>query len=238
MPRTPVPVRDAAHQVRTRAGDVFDAGHDLLHAPRVRASAPWVAGGLGAAAILILLASRAVDGRVDGLLVAALPVVGVVLARIADVTLNVLRTVFVVSGRRTAAGLVAAAETGVWLAAAAVVLDDLTLVKGVAYCVGVGIGTIAGMALVRAAKWGIATVRAFVPEGQGDEVAELLRSRGIGATVFTGRGRDGGRDMVLSLARRREAAAVAQLLAGREDTLLLVDSEAVIGTVAGSTGRV
>lgn len=171
------------------------------------------------------------------LLAAALPVVGVIVARIADVTLGVLRTVFIVSGRRMAAGTVAALETGVWLAAAAVVLDDLTPVKAIAYCVGVGLGTLVGMAVVRAARLGVVTVRVFVPHGCGEQIAGFLRERGLGATVFTGQGRDGPRDMVLSMARRREAAAVQHDLAGVEGAFCLIDTDAVIGTVGGVSGK-
>lgn len=167
-----------------------------------------------------------------------LPALGVLVARVADVTLGVLRTVFIVSGRRASAGMAAATETAVWLAAASVVLSDLTPVKAVAYCAGVGLGTVVGMGVVRAAKWGVVTMRIFVPEGQGREVAALLHERGLGATVFAGHGRHGPRDMVMAMMLRREAAQVTRELADRPDTFCVSDTEAVVGTISGTRGRV
>lgn len=215
--------------------------HAARRADRTRAAAVASA---GVAVTVAVVVARAPLGELvravaaSPVLAAALPVVAVVLARIADVTLGVLRTVFIVSGRRTSAGMVASAEAGVWLAAAGIVLNDLTPMKAIAYCVGVGAGTIVGMAVVRAAKWGMVTIRIFVPHGQGDDVAAYLRGEGLGATVFTGQGRDGPRDMVMSMARRREAAAVSDALAGREDTFCLLDTEAAVGAGVGVAGRV
>lgn len=137
--------------------------------------------------------------------------------RALDVCLSVFKVTFTVSGRRVAAGTAAAAEAAVWVVAAGIVLDGLTPSRIAAYAVGVGAGTVLGMAIVRALRLGTVTVRAFVPvtdcPSAGEELAAAFRSRGAGATVFRGHGRDGDVDMVLSVVRRREALELSRLAA-------------------------
>jgi uncharacterized protein YebE (UPF0316 family) len=158
------------------------------------------------------------------------PLVVIASARVLDVTLGVLRTVLVVSGRRMLAGVAAASEAGVWLAAAGFVLGDLSLARGIAFAAGVGIGTIIGMGIVRAAAWGLVTVRVFCPSPEGTEVANWLRSLGLGATVFTGQGRDAPRDLVLCVTRRREAHQILRDLDHRPGVFVTVDSDPTPGS--------
>lgn len=173
---------------------------------------PWIAAavvGAAAAGALMLLAPDSAVGAVAWLA----PLLSIAGLRVADIVLGTVRTVLIVAGHAAAAGAVAFLEAAVWLAAAGIVLADLSLARGAAFAAGVGIGTALGVMLARRLRLGLVTVRVFVPtggerRGAGHAAAEVIRATGVAATVFPGWGRDGPVDMVLSVTRRREAALI------------------------------
>ncbi len=180
------------------------------------------------AALVLLLPASAAAALITAIQIAML--------RVTDVILGVFRTTFIVRGRTLAASLAAFGESAAWIAAAGIVLADLTLVRGLAFATGVGIGTALGVVMVRGLRLGLVTVRVFAPLGRGTEVAELLREAGQGATVFPGEGRDGPVAMILSVMRRREADEIVRPLVS--DTQLYVAMDAGMGPAsAGRAGQ-
>ncbi len=144
------------------------------------------------------------------------PALTIAMLRIADVSLNVFRTVFVVQERRLLAALVAGAEASVWLAAAGIVFADMTPVRVAGFVVGVAAGTAIGVEVARRLRLGMTTVRIYADATRIDDdgrepgtvIAQEIRMAGYGATVFRGSGLAGPVDMVLSTVRRRDADKV------------------------------
>lgn len=146
------------------------------------------------------------------------PALAVALLRIADVSIGVFRTVFVVQERRLLAALSAGVESATWLAAAGIVFADVTPVRTAGFVVGVAGGTAIGVELTRRLRLGMVTVRIYTdatrtdehgaPLQIGDAVARAVHDAGFGATIFRGRGYRGPVDMVLSTVRRRHAETV------------------------------
>ncbi len=158
------------------------------------------------------------------------PALLVALLRITDVTLNVFRTVFTVNGRKGPAALFHAAEAGVWLAAAGIVLTDLTVAKAVGYLCGVGFGTLLGTTIVERLRMGMATVRIYCDTrhepASGAAVAAMIRAAGFGATTFEGEGMHGPVTMILStVPRRRIATVVAAARSVTDDLVMAVDND-------------
>jgi uncharacterized protein YebE (UPF0316 family) len=167
---------------------------------------------------------------------ALITAVQIAMLRVTDVMLGVFRTTFIVRGRTLAASLAAFGESAAWIAAAGIVLSDLTLVRGLAFATGVGIGTALGVVVVRSMRLGLVTVRVFAPLSRGPEIADLLRAAGQGATLFPGEGRDGPIAMVLSVMRRREADQIVRPLV--DDAQLYVSMDAGMGPAsAGRAGQ-
>lgn len=146
------------------------------------------------------------------------PALAVAGLRAADVSMNVFRVVFVVQGRQALAATAAGTEAGIWLAAAGIVLLDLTWMRAAGFVAGVALGTVIGMELTARLKLGMKTVRIYVHIEEGDrpyldghDVARALHHAGYRATVFRGEGYRGPVDMVLSTVRYREAEEVLAL---------------------------
>jgi len=208
--------------------------------PDGRTQAPAWRRGPGLAVLLAVLAATI------GVLLVVLPpstaaalitAIQIAMLRITDVMLNVFRTTFIVRGRTLAASLAAFGESAAWIAAAGIVLADLTIVRGLAFATGVGIGTALGVVVVRSLRLGLVTVRVFAPLDRGREIADRLREAGQGATMFPGEGRDGPVAMVLSVMRRREADEVCRPFVG--DPQLYVAMDAGMGPATrGRAGQV
>src|SRR5690625_1709227 len=172
------------------------------------------------------------------------PAATITLLRIGDVTINVVKTVCIVEGRRWLASTYAGLEAGVWLAAAGITLTDFTPERFIAFVLGVATGTWLGMWMVRKAKMGTVTVRVFANAGEGRElaghvIAERIRRAGYGATLFNGYGRDGEVQMVLSVVKRKQARAVCKVV---EDTdaqaAVAIDNDLAPVLAVGARARV
>lgn len=172
------------------------------------------------------------------------PALAAALLRITDVTLNVFRVVFVVQHRRGLAAIAAGLEASAWLGAAAIVLTDLTIARGLGFIVGVAIGTALGVELTTKLRLGMKTVRVYVAtdgEGEldGNDVARVLHHNGYGATVFRGTGYRGPVDMVLSTVRHRDAHEVLELARSVvPESFAAVDNSPQPAPAAGTAGRV
>jgi uncharacterized protein YebE (UPF0316 family) len=232
-----VSVRRSLRRER-RATSAADAAS--AEAPRPEHRVPAWRRGPGVVALLL-----AVAATIGALLVLLPPAAAAALAtavqiamlRVTDVMLGVFRTTFIVRGRTLAASLAAFGESAAWIAAAGIVLADLTLVRGLAFATGVGIGTALGVIVVRGMRLGLVTVRVFAPLDRGHEVADRLRAAGQGATMFPGEGRDGPVAMVLSVMRRREADEVCRPFV--DDQQLYVSMDAGLGPASrGRAGQV
>jgi uncharacterized protein YebE (UPF0316 family) len=126
-------------------------------------------------------------------------------ARVVDVSLGTLRTLFTVQGRKlTAAGL-GFIEILIWILVVSQVINNLDhLVYAVAYAGGFAMGTYAGILIEGWLAPGRQVLRVFTREGAA--VAAALRGRGYALTEFTGRGQDGPVDLLLLESSRKLVA--------------------------------
>ncbi|MBY5162235.1 DUF5698 domain-containing protein [Salsipaludibacter albus] len=159
-----------------------------------------------------------------------LPALLVASLRVVDVTLNVFRTVFTVNGRKWLAAVFHALEGGTWLAAAGIVLADVTVAKAIGYVAGIMLGTLLGTTIVERLRLGMVTVRIYADArhdgATGAAIATAIREAGYGATVFTGAGMRGPVEMILStVPRRRASAVIAAAGAVSDDTIVAVDND-------------
>lgn len=159
-----------------------------------------------------------------------LPAVLVAVLRVADVTVNVFRTVFTVQGRKGPAALAHGLEGAIWLAAAGLVFTNLTVPRMAGFVVGVMAGTYLGTSIIEWLQLGTVTVRIYADAtadpGAGLRIADAIHEAGFGATTFDGTGYRGPVQMVLSTVRRRDAATVSAIARDiQDDVLVALDND-------------
>jgi len=111
-------------------------------------------------------------------------------ARVTDITLDTIRTVAIVQGRRLFAALLGFAEALIYIVAVAKVLANFDhFVYAIAYAAGFAAGTYLGITLEGRLALGEQLVAIFTRKI--DDVAPALRALGYRITEFQGRGRDG-----------------------------------------------
>lgn len=132
-------------------------------------------------------------------------------ARVADVSMGTIRTIYVIRGQRSAAWWIGFFEVLIWVVAVSRVINDLDRpVYAVAYALGFATGNFVGVTIEQRLAMGNRVVRVF--SRQGDAIASAIREAGYGATVFDGRGKDGPVELVYIEVPRREVKRVAAMV--------------------------
>jgi uncharacterized protein YebE (UPF0316 family) len=111
--------------------------------------------------------------------------------RVADMSLDTLRMLFVMRGRRLLAGSIGAVQAAVFiLAVSSVLTGELTAIKVIGYAAGFGVGIVLGMVAEERLAIGYAMFRIY-STARGAAIATALRAQGHAATEFTAQGKDG-----------------------------------------------
>ncbi len=184
------------------------------------------------------------------------PALAITGLRTTDVTLNVFKTISIVRGQRRLAAVLQGAESAVWLAAAGIVFSDMTPIRAAGFVIGVMLGTVVGMNVIRKLQLGMVTVRIYAavgsagssdPEPETDDATGVLRrprmvqnalhDAGFRATTFRGEGRDGDVEMILATVRRKDAMAVMELARQiAPDAFVSVDNDLYPANAADPSG--
>src|SRR5208337_3205927 len=134
----------------------------------------------------------------------------IVLARITDVSLDTIRTVSVIQGRRSFAAVLGFFEAVVYICAVAKVLLNMNQpVYAVAYGLGFAAGTYLGMVIEQRLAFGKQLVFLLTPKGP--ELAEVLRGGDYRVAEVKAHTRDGNLTILCVEIPRREAENLARL---------------------------
>lgn len=122
--------------------------------------------------------------------------------RVADVSLDTMRVLFAVRGKRYHAASLGFFQALIFILVVGNVIQHLGSVWHVlGYAGGFATGTLVGVMIEDAVAYGLSTVRIVSAHG-GVEIANALRERGYGATEVSGFGRDGTVEIVHSVVHR------------------------------------
>jgi uncharacterized protein YebE (UPF0316 family) len=128
----------------------------------------------------------------------------IVLARIADVTLDTIRTVAIVQGRRTFAGVLGFFEAVIYICAVAKVLLNMDHpVYALAYGIGYASGTFLGITIEQHLAFGHQL--ATLVTRKGVELAKVLRASGYRLAEVKGHAPDGDLTILYVEIPRRQA---------------------------------
>lgn len=137
------------------------------------------------------------------------------LARICDVSVGTVRTVFVISGYRKISVALGFFEVLIWVLAVGGVIQHLTEPFAVvAYAGGYATGILVGMMVEDRIAIGLRMIRVINPDASVN-VAALLRAAGYKVTRLEGSGQNGAVEVSFLVVRRRKVPEVRALLAER-----------------------
>ncbi len=132
--------------------------------------------------------------------------------RILSNTLDTIRMLAVVRGRKTIAFFLGMAVTLLYVVAIGNVLKDLNNILNLAaYSVGFAVGNVVGMMLEEHLAIGFMQI-SIISTSRGSAVAESLRENGYAVTEIPARGRDGCVSMLDCSVQRKQLAAVEKII--------------------------
>jgi uncharacterized protein YebE (UPF0316 family) len=134
--------------------------------------------------------------------------------RVIDMSLDTVRLIMTVRGRKLLAGGIGVAQALVFiLAVSAVLKGPLTVGNVLGYSLGFGAGVMLGIFFEERLAIGHSMFRIYSP-AYGHEIAEALRAAGHAATEFPAIGRDGTLVVVNCAVSRRNASQVRAAVEG------------------------
>ncbi|MCK5645332.1 MAG: DUF2179 domain-containing protein [Anaerolineales bacterium] len=134
--------------------------------------------------------------------------VGIFFLRVTDMSLDTLRVLFVIRGRRPLAWVLGFMQSALWVIAITSVLNNLDNPWNiVAYASGFATGNVVGMIIEERLAIGHSHLR-IISSRRGDAIVEAVRAAGYAATEVAGRGKDGTVALISCSVRRRDISRV------------------------------
>ena len=112
------------------------------------------------------------------------------LLRVCDMTLDTLRVLFVMRGRKKTAWILGFFQSILYVAAIGSVLQNLDPLSLVGYAGGFATGNVLGMIIEERIAIGH-TLLTIISSRRGPAIASRLRNEGFAVTEISGRGKDG-----------------------------------------------
>ena len=133
--------------------------------------------------------------------------------RVTDMSLDTLRVLFVIRGRKAISWTLGFFQSALWVVAITSVLQNLgNLWNVIAYASGFATGNVVGMAIEERLAVGQSDVRIISP-GRGSAIADVLRQAGYAATELAGRGKDGTVAVINCSLLRRDIGRLQKIVA-------------------------
>ena len=141
--------------------------------------------------------------------------------RICDVTLDTIRLILVVQGRKYKAGLVGFFEVLIWVFAIRYVMQHMNVLLNLfGYASGFALGNIIGITIEQKIGLGFVQLN-IISRHFTDKIADALRKSKYGVTILPGEGGTGGVSvMVVIMARKLQGKVI--------DLIESIDKEAFI----------
>jgi uncharacterized protein YebE (UPF0316 family) len=147
-------------------------------------------------------------------------------ARVCDMSLDAIRTLFLVRGRSWQAGLIGFFEALIYIIALKLVFQHLDTVGSFFfYASGFAFGNLLGSYLEGKMAIGFLVVQIIPKQGAG-ELVEQLRKSGFGVTIWTGEGLEGEHEILNLVIRRKDNLKLLDLVKDCDPCAFISISEA------------
>jgi uncharacterized protein YebE (UPF0316 family) len=132
--------------------------------------------------------------------------------RLADMSLDTLRMLFMMRGRKVLAALIGAIQAAIFILAVSQVLrGPLNFWTVLGYALGFGAGVFVGMVAEEKLALGYSMFQIF-SAAQGAELTKALREAGHAVTVLTGQGKDSTISVLTCAVSRKDGPSVRALI--------------------------
>lgn len=131
-------------------------------------------------------------------------------AKVIEVSLTTLRTVFISRGEKLYASSIGFVEIVIWLVVASAVLTDINEhpAKMIIYALGFTAGSYVGLMIEESLGLGYSNVQIITTVEDGKVMADALRDLGHAVTVLQGEGRDSKRVVLSTYVKRKKKDAL------------------------------
>ena len=144
--------------------------------------------------------------------------------RIVDVTLATMRMLLVMRNQKAIVPFIGFFEAAIWVLAVGTAIQNLHSAWHIlGYAGGFASGNLVGLWVEGKLAMGLASIR-IISRHQGETVADALRDEGFGVTEFTGHGREGRVELLMTLVKRRQIGRVLAIVE-REDPEAFISVE-------------
>jgi uncharacterized protein YebE (UPF0316 family) len=128
--------------------------------------------------------------------------------RVTDMSLDTMRVLIVLRGRKPQAWILGFIQSAIWVIAISSVLSNLdNPFNIIAYAGGFATGNVVGMAIEERLAIGHSHIR-IISSGKGNAILDSIRSEGYAATEISGRGKDGTVTIISCSIKRKHIAKI------------------------------
>ncbi|WP_066635621.1 DUF2179 domain-containing protein [Desulfolucanica intricata] len=135
-------------------------------------------------------------------------------ARVADMSLDVIRILMLMRGKRFSAAIIGFVEVTIFVIALNEVISGGLNDPGkiIAYAGGFATGNYLGIIIEERLAMGFLLLQIFPAKYKGDKYAQELRNEGFGVTSVVGEGRDGERNILFVTLKRKNLNKAIRIL--------------------------
>jgi uncharacterized protein YebE (UPF0316 family) len=145
--------------------------------------------------------------------------------RITDMTLDTLRVLFVVRGRRKIVWLLGFCQSAVFVLAITQVLSHLdSPLTMLGYAAGFATGNVIGITIERRLAVGHTRLQ-IISRKKGSALAQMLRGNGFGVTEMSARGKDGTVKVLTADVLRRDVTRAHQIVHEADENAFITSEE-------------
>jgi uncharacterized protein YebE (UPF0316 family) len=160
---------------------------------------------------------------------------GIFSARLINQTIDTVRFMMTLRGRKLMAWIMGFAETAIFVVTLSAVFSDLNnILYIIAYAAGFATGNTAGMLVEERLAIGFIHLR-IISSKRGSAIAEKLRKAGYGVTEISARGKDGTVTLLDVSVRRKQVKQVHDI-AQKADKSAFISSEEMRPLLRGYWG--
>lgn len=150
---------------------------------------------------------------------------GIFLARLVNQTLDTIRFMMTIRGRKLVAWVMGFLETAIFVVTLSAVFSDLNnILYIVAYSAGFATGNTTGMLVEERLAIGYINLR-IISSKRGSAIADRLRKKGYGVTEIPARGKEGSVSLLNVSVRRKQVKEVHDLVQKVDKSAFITSEE-------------